>query len=60
VFVGAGQGRYEVRWISTGPRLDGLVYVREGLKPGTSVVAGGVAALVAAALDSLERRQRKQ
>lgn len=60
VFVAAGQGRYEVRWISTGPRVDGLVFVREGVQPGTSVVAGGVAALVGAALDSLERRTSRR
>lgn len=56
VFVAAGEGRYEVRWVSTGPRLDDLVYVREGLGIGVSIVAKGLAPLAAAALDSLERR----
>ena len=60
VFVPVAQDRYEVRWIATGPRMDGLVFVRDGLKPGVSVVTGGLAALVVAALDSLERRQRKK
>ena len=59
VFVAGGEGRYEVRWITTGPRMDSLVFVREGLKPGASIVARGLALLVDAALDSLERRQRK-
>ena len=56
VFVAVGEGRYEVRWIATGPRIDNLVFVREGLKPGVSVVSGGIGALVDAALDSLQRR----
>lgn len=56
VFVAAGEGRYEVRWIATGPRIDDLVFVREGLKPGVSVVSGGIGALVDATLDSLQRR----
>ena len=60
VFVPGGEGRYEVRWITTGPRMESLVFVREGLKPGTSIVARGLAPLVDAALDSLERRPRKQ
>ena len=60
VFVARGEGRYEVRWITTGPRMDSLVFVREGLKPGTSIVARGLAPLIDAALDSLERRPRKQ
>ena len=59
VFVPAGIGRYEVRWIATGPSVDGKAIVREGLKPGTSVVAQGLAPLVEAARDSLARRRQR-
>lgn len=56
VFVPLGLGRYEVRWVSTGPSVGGKIVVREGVKTGTSVVAQGLARLVEAARDSLERR----
>ena len=56
VFVPLGLGRYEVRWVLTGPSLGGKVVVREGVAIGTSVVAHGLARLVEAARDSVERR----
>ena len=56
VFVSMGPYRYDVRWIATGPTVHGKVVVREGVRPGASVVAHGLAALVQAAWDSLERR----
>lgn len=56
VFVPAGRGRYEVRWIATGSSADGQVVVREGVKAGTTVVAHGLAALVEKARDSLAQR----
>ncbi len=59
VFVPLGLGRYEVRWVSTGPSVDGKVVVREGVRAGTSVVAHSLAPLVEAARDSLERRARQ-
>ena len=59
VFVPAGTGRYEVRWVATGPSVHGKVVVREGVKAGTSVVAHGLAALAEAAQDSLARRSER-
>ncbi len=59
VFVPAGTGRYDVRWVATGPSLHGKVLIREGVKAGTTVVAHGLAALAAAARDSLGRRTGK-
>lgn len=56
VFVPLGLGRYEVRWVSTGPSVKDKVVVREGIRRGMSVVARGLAGLVAAARDSLARR----
>lgn len=58
VFVPAGTGRYEVRWVVTGPSVHRKVVVREGVKAGTLVVAHGLAALVEAMRDSLARRER--
>jgi hypothetical protein len=57
VFVPLAQGRYGVRWVSTGPSLDGKVVVRDGVRAGTSVVAHGLAALLEAAQDSLTVRR---
>ncbi|MGH2607950.1 MAG: hypothetical protein ACRDHF_02570 [Tepidiformaceae bacterium] len=56
VFVPIGNGVYEVRWISTGPSAHGLIIVRQGVSPGTSVVARGLVHLVEAARDSLAAR----
>lgn len=53
VFVPVGTGRYEVRWVATGPSVGRMAIVREGVKPGTSIVAHGLAGLVEAARDSL-------
>ncbi len=55
VFVPAGGGRYEVRWITPGPRVGSLVTVRDGLEAGVAVVAGGIERLALAARDSLAR-----
>jgi hypothetical protein len=59
VFVPVGTNRYEVRWISTGRSERGLTVVRDGVSPGTSVVAGGLVGLVEAARDSLARRSHR-
>jgi hypothetical protein len=59
VFVPVGNGLYDVRWISTGPSVGAMVVVREGVRPGTSVVAHGLAGLVEAARDSLTRRGQR-
>ena len=56
VFVPLGLGRYEVRWVPTGPPQHGVIVVREGLRSGMSVVVRGLAALVDAAQDSLAAR----
>lgn len=56
VFAPVGTGRYNVRWVVTGPVLGGKVLVREGVAVGTSVVADGLAPLVEAARDSLTTR----
>lgn len=58
VFVPAGGDRFQVRWVSTGPSVDGLVVVRDGLSPGTRVVVLGLESLVAAARDSLATAQK--
>ncbi|MGH7519021.1 MAG: hypothetical protein ACREOC_16410 [Gemmatimonadales bacterium] len=55
VFVPVGTGRYEVRWVATGPTVHGMVVVRDRVRVGTPVVSHGLAALVEAARDSLER-----
>lgn len=59
VFVPSGSGRYEVRWISTGPSVNGVRVLRGGLERGTVIAASGLAGLVDAARDSLERRLRR-
>ena len=59
VFVPLAPGRYGVRWVSTGPSVDGKVVVRDGVRAGTSVVAHGLAALLEAAQDSLARRRER-
>jgi len=59
VFVPVGNGVYNVRWVSMGPSVGGLVVVREGVSPGMSVVARGLVGLVEAARDSLERRSQR-
>ena len=56
VFVPAGTRRYDVRWVTTGPPTGGKIVVREGVRPGSSVVAGDLGVLLNAARDSLERR----
>lgn len=60
VFVPVGSGIYDVRWVLIGPSVDGMIVVREGVRPGTSVVAHGLAGLVEAARDSLARRATPQ
>lgn len=60
VFVPVSVGRYEVRWITTGPTLDGMVVVQRGVSPGMSIVVRGLAPLVTAVRDSLARRQTHQ
>jgi hypothetical protein len=59
LFVPLGLGRYEVRWVLTGPSVGGKIVVREGVAIGTSVVAHGLARLVEAARDSVGRRTAK-
>jgi hypothetical protein len=59
IFVPLGLGRYEVRWVLTGPSVGDKIVVREGVATGTSVVARGLAGLVEAARDSVERRAAK-
>jgi len=59
VFVPSGSGRYEMRWITTGPSVNGVRVVRDGLERGTVIAASGMAGLVDAARDSLERRLRR-
>jgi hypothetical protein len=53
VFVPLGPALYETRWVVGGPAEGAMIPVREGVKPGTLVVLHGLAALVAAARDSL-------
>lgn len=57
VFVPVSVGHYEVRWITTGPTLHGMVVVRRGVSRGMSIVVRGLAPLVDAVRDSLARRQ---
>jgi len=59
VFVPVGNGVYDVRWVWTGPSVDGGIVVRGGVSPGMSVVARGLVGLVEAARDSLERRSQR-
>jgi hypothetical protein len=59
VFVPVGLGRYDVRWLSTGPSVGDWIVVREGVAKGTSIVTHGLATLVAAARDSIERRSHR-
>ncbi len=40
VFVQAGEGRFEPRVVTTGPRSGGEVLVRQGVSPGERVVVG--------------------
>jgi hypothetical protein len=58
VFVPLGLGRYELRWVFTGPSVGDRIVVREGVAIGTSVVARGLARLLEAARDSVARREK--
>jgi hypothetical protein len=58
VFVPLGLGRYELRWVLTGPSVGDRIVVREGVTIGTSVVARGLARLLEAARDSVARREK--
>jgi len=60
VFVRLGPALYEARWVVGGPAERGMIPLREGVKPGTLVVRQGLAALVSAARDSLDRASRGQ
>ena|SRR2546425_1146398 len=59
VFVPLDSGRYDVRWVVTGPTVHGKLLVREGVRVRTSVVAQGLATLAEAARDSLARRSQR-
>lgn len=59
VFVPAGTRRYEVRWVAAGPPVNGRIFVREGIRPGNSIVGGNLGPLVDAARDSLLKRPIK-
>ena len=56
VFVPAGTRRYEVRWVAAGSPVNGRIFVREGIRPGSSVLGGNLGPLLDAARDSLARR----
>jgi hypothetical protein len=56
VFVPVGSNLYAVRWVTPGPSRSGLVVVRHGIEPGTTVVSSGLGALLAAARESLAQR----
>jgi len=60
VFIRLGPALYEVQWVVGGLAERGMIPVREGVKPGTLVVRQGLAALVSAARDSLDRTTRGQ
>lgn len=53
VFIPIGLRVYQVRWITAGPAVGGMVVVRDGVSSGTSVVVSGLGPLVEAAQDSL-------
>jgi hypothetical protein len=55
VFVRLRPGLYEAQWVIPGPASRGMIVVRSGVRSGTLVVTHGLAALVAAARDSLEK-----
>jgi hypothetical protein len=59
VFVRLSPGLYEARWVLPGPASRDMIVVRSGVPPGTLVVTHGLAALFAAARDSLEKRAHK-
>ena len=59
VFVPAGPGRYEVRWVVARPPINGRIVVREGVRPGATVVARDLGPLLDAARDSLLKRPVK-
>lgn len=56
VFVPAGTRRYEVRWVAAGQPVNGRIFVREGIRPGNSIVGENLGPLVDAARDSLLKR----
>ena len=56
VFVPAGNGSFEVRWVWTGSDVGDRTVVRRGLERGMRVISGGLEALALAARDSLARR----
>ena len=59
VFVRLSPGLYEAQWVVPGPPSRGMIVVRSGVRPGTLVATQGLAVLLAAARDSLERGAHK-
>src|SRR3990172_7517958 len=53
VFVPSGSGRYEMRWITTGPSVNGVRVGRDGPGRGALAAASGMAGWVPAARASL-------
>jgi biotin carboxyl carrier protein len=60
VFVRLDPGLYETLWLMPGLASRGMIVVRRGLRPRTLVVTQGLAALVAAARDSLKKGAHKR
>ena len=60
VFVRLGPGLYEAQWVMPGPASRDMIVVRRGVRPRSLVVTHGLAALVAAARDSLEKGAHKR
>jgi hypothetical protein len=60
VFVRLRPGLYEADWVIPGPASGNMIVVRSGVRPGTLVVTHGVAALFAAARDSLQKGAHKR
>ena len=55
VFVRLDPGLYEAQWVTPGSASRDMIIMRSGLRPRTLVVTHGLAALVAAARDSLKK-----
>jgi hypothetical protein len=60
VFIPQGSGRYEVRFVFTGPRVGSLIVLRSGADHGTAVVSWGHQVLERAAEDSIAARAGRQ
>jgi len=56
VFTRVAEGVYQVQWVSGGPPIRDLIVLRDGVAPGTAVVARGLVPLVEAARESLAQR----